>query len=238
MENLEQQKQIIDLGRLFVKELKLEPGVDTFSRWMAHYIAEKMSIAETSEGSRKKEAEKECFDLILKLWEHRHSLPSGRRPFENFETVLDTLSKLKADRKEPYFYLPFNNTDVKQIETADLESKSLEQWLKLIEKVDKTARIWIEFALNKAVVHATDKKTKQWIKAALGMTDNSEVKVITSLVVENSLFDIENKEEDFYRKYKSETLKERIDELSKYAELNALLLNEYQNELKKIDKKD
>lgn len=236
MEKLEQQKKIIDLGKLFVKELKLEPGVDTFSRWMAHYIAEKMSIAETSEGSEKEVAERECFDLILKLWDHRHSLPSGRRPLENFEPLLETLSKLKPERREPYFYLPFNNRDIREIETVDLESKSLEQWLGVIEKVDKTARIWIEFALNKAISYARDKKTKQWIKAASGIRDNPEVKVITSLVVENSLSETDDKKEDFYRKYKSETLKERIDELSNYAELNNLLLNEYQNELDKISK--
>ena len=44
-----------------MKELKLEPGVDTFSRWMSHYLAEKISVAEQSEGGEKEAAEKECF---------------------------------------------------------------------------------------------------------------------------------------------------------------------------------
>ena len=42
MEQSEQQKAILELGKLFVKELDLEKSVDTLSRWMAHYVAEKI----------------------------------------------------------------------------------------------------------------------------------------------------------------------------------------------------
>jgi hypothetical protein len=42
MENLEQSEKIIDLGKMLVKELGLEPGGDTLARWMAHYLAEKI----------------------------------------------------------------------------------------------------------------------------------------------------------------------------------------------------
>ena len=46
MENSEIQKRIINLGKALVEEIGLDPGVDTLARWMAHYIAEQMEIAE------------------------------------------------------------------------------------------------------------------------------------------------------------------------------------------------
>jgi hypothetical protein len=54
MENLEPQEKVINLGKLFVQELKLEPGVDTFSRWMAHYLAEKIICCGTLRREREK----------------------------------------------------------------------------------------------------------------------------------------------------------------------------------------
>lgn len=35
MENLEQSEKIIDLGKMLVKELDLQPGVDTLARWIS-----------------------------------------------------------------------------------------------------------------------------------------------------------------------------------------------------------
>ena len=41
MENSETRKEVIDLGKLFVKELKLDRGGNTFARWIAHYMQKK-----------------------------------------------------------------------------------------------------------------------------------------------------------------------------------------------------
>ena len=40
MVSSEIQERAISLGKALVQELELEPGVDTLSRWMAHYVAE------------------------------------------------------------------------------------------------------------------------------------------------------------------------------------------------------
>ena len=105
MENSELQEQIINLGKLFIQELKLDPGVDTFSKWMAHYIAEKMKMAEQALSDEdKKEAEKESFETILALWKHRWLLPSRKRPLEEFEPILKTLERLNPEKQEPFFY--------------------------------------------------------------------------------------------------------------------------------------
>jgi hypothetical protein len=239
MENLEQHLQIINLGKLFVQELKLEPGVDTFSRWMAHYIAEKITIAEQSEGSIKIEAEKDCFDTILKLWQHRQSIPSGKRPLQNFEPIFETLSKLNPEKEQPYFYLPDNNRDEKEPSAADLDEKAeVEKWIKIIETVDKTARIWIEYALGRAASKAKDEKTKVWIDAASKLPDSADVDIIHNLLDEIPLFDYEDDKDEFSKKYDIERLKKRISELLKYNELNALLLTEYQNELNGLEKQN
>lgn len=238
MENLEQQQQIIKLGKLFVQELRLEPGVDTFSRWMAHYIAEKITIAESSEGIIKKEAEKECFDTILKMWQHRQSIPSGKRPLENFEPIIEALSKLNSDKEDPYFYLPHNNRDKKEPSSADLGDKAeVEKWMGIIETVDKTARIWIEYALGRAVSKAKDEKTKAWMEATSKLPDSADVDLIDTLLNEIPLFDYEDDKDEFSKRYDIERLKKRISELSKYNELNSVLLIEYQKELDRLEKK-
>ncbi len=88
MDDLEQQKQILNLGKVLVNELQLEPGTDTLSKWMAHYVAEKITLAEKMpQGQERIETEKECFETILKLWKHRWSLPSGKWPLETFEPI-------------------------------------------------------------------------------------------------------------------------------------------------------
>lgn len=172
MENLEQRKKIINLGKLFVKELKLEPGVDTFSRWMAHYLAEKITIVERLEGNEREAAEKECYDVILKLWEHRHTLPSGRRPFQSFEPILDALSKLNPDTEEPFFYNALRNQAPAELEMDNLEHKSVEEWMDIAKEIDKTARIWIEYALGQAANNAKNERTKQWVENAINLSDN------------------------------------------------------------------
>ena len=59
--------KIIKLGEKIVDELLLSNGVDTLSKWMAHYIAELIEKVKNSEGEEKEKYEKECFETILKL---------------------------------------------------------------------------------------------------------------------------------------------------------------------------
>ena len=87
-------KEILDLGRALVEELGLDPGVDTLSRWMAHYIAELIEAAETAKVEERPAKLAKFADAILKLWEHRHHLPNGKRPFEDLEPILRALESL------------------------------------------------------------------------------------------------------------------------------------------------
>lgn len=102
MASSEIQERIINLGKALVEELGSRIG--TPSRWMAHYIAEQMTIADNAQGDDKIRAEQKCFETILKLWEHRSSLPNGQRPFENFEPIFRVLEQLNPENKQPFYF--------------------------------------------------------------------------------------------------------------------------------------
>jgi hypothetical protein len=102
MEQSEQQKAILELGKLLVKELGIQKSVDTLSRWMAHYVAEKIKYSEElPEGAKKKAAEKECFALILDLWKHRWNYKSDRQPLKNFSAFSIFSTNWIQIRKSP-----------------------------------------------------------------------------------------------------------------------------------------
>lgn len=103
MEDLEIQRRTMNLGKALVKELKLDPGVDTLGRWMAHYIAEQIEFAERTTGDEKREAEERCFNAILKLWNHRSAIPGESKPFVNFEPILRTLKRLDPENDRNFF---------------------------------------------------------------------------------------------------------------------------------------
>jgi len=234
MESSETLDKIINLGKLFVKELKLEPGVDTFSRWMAHYLAEKITIAEQSQGKEKEIAEKECFDIILKLWQHRNSLPDGRRPFQSFEPIFEILSRLNPDKEETYFYRAMSNQELSELETDNINYKSVKKWTDIALEIDKTARIWIEYALSQAAGIVKNETTKEWIENAVNLSDNSDTSIISILLDRNLSFDVENYDrDDFSKKYEVEKLKKRISQLQKYTRFNEALVKAYEAELEK-----
>lgn len=234
MESSETLDKIINLGKLFVKEFKLELGVDTFSRWMAHYLAEKITIAEQSQGKEKEIAEKECFDIILKLWQHRNYLPDGRRPFQSFEPILEILSRLNPDKEETYFYRAMRNQELSELETDNINYKSVKKWTDIALEIDKTARIWIEYALSQAASIAKNDTTKEWIENAVNLPDNSDTSIISILLDRNLSFDVENYDrDDFSKKYEVEKLKKRISQLQKYTRFNEALVKAYEAELEK-----
>lgn len=224
MENLKLQEQVLNLGRLFVKELKLEPGVDTFSRWMAHYLAEKITIAEQSIGPEKEILEKECFDVILKLWEHRNSFPPGRRPLEKFEPILDILDNINPDKERYYFNDLLNIFNIEKSEVKIMGDKSSKEWMLLAQEIDKVARTWIQYAICQAINDTEDKNTALWIKNTEMLADDNERLIIEKLLNDNQSS----------KSYDVEKLEEKIAQLQKYSELNETLLKAFKTELEKL----
>src|SRR5688572_3149706 len=140
----EQQKAILELGKLLVKQLDLETSVDTLSRWMAHYLAEKIKDAEAlTEGVKKKHSEKECFSLILDLWKHRWHYKPEKQPLRDFNQLFDILERLDPERDEPY-YFRFNATRPNHDESSFVPAE-LNDLSSFAYQIDKVARIWINY---------------------------------------------------------------------------------------------
>jgi hypothetical protein len=229
MENSELQARIKDLGKLFVKELGLEPGVDTFSRWMAHYIAEKMELAKNlPPGHAKELAEKECFKAILKLWKRRNSLPDGKRPLENFETIFKVISRLNPDVDEPFLYR-LDRESLLNGETENPVHHKIKGFLQSALHIDKVARVWIEFFLNEAAKIANDEKTKAWLDVAVP-PDTDDLRAIK--IIFNADGTGEEQDDNSWIK---DQIKRRISELEKFGDLNNQLLIHYRAELEKQD---
>jgi hypothetical protein len=219
--------RIMNLGKRLVDELNLDPGVDTLGRWMAHYIAELIETAEKADDIDKAEAEQKCFDTILKLWDHRSSMPNGKRPFENFEPIFNVLEKLDPENKQSFYY----SKNEKSLEPENLNKieKDLNHWLNVAEGIDRVARIWLEYVLEQAMLCATDEKTKEWLENSIVLQETYELSIISRLLIED-IWD-EDKSE---KQRKRDTLDSRIKQLEAFDDFNQDLLSIYRKELEEI----
>lgn len=235
MENLSQQERAINLGKLLVKQLGLENSVDTLARWMAHYIAELMTAASKATGKNKAAAEVKCFETILKLWAHRRMLPNRKRPLENFEPIFELLDSIHPDKEQPYYVqiegqndLPDKNGDVNA-------AASVKDWLTIAYEIDKVARTWLNYALTKAAEGANSKATAKWLKNAIVLPDDTDIRVITVLLESDIPLRTSNAANAAHiKKDKKEKIAKRIEQLQNFAKLNDVILKAYQEELLKI----
>jgi len=211
MASSEIRKRIINLGKALVEELGLDPGVDTFARWMAHYIAEQMTIAENATGDDKFEAEQHCVETILKLWQHRSFLPNDRRPFESFEPVFRALARLDPENSAPYFY-PNSNSRSSESDNYGEDEDRVQQWLEVAQGIDQAARICLEYVFHQAALNATDEKTITWLENAIGLPSGDDISIIVSLI--RTAPENESSETaDLEQQAKQEKLKLRIKQL-------------------------
>lgn len=149
---------ILALGRHLVEELGLENSVDTLGRWMAHYIADLITKAETATGEEKRSAEKNCFDAILALWHHRAQLPNGKRPFEELEPVIRAIESLDPEDDTPRYF-----RSARTPAGDNREESEAEAWLKIVAGLDYSAKILIGHCLAEAARTAVD-KSKEWVR--------------------------------------------------------------------------
>ena len=236
MENLEQQTQIINLGKIIVQQLSIDNSTDTLSRWMAHYIAEKITLAETMlVGEEKENAEKECFETILKLWEHRWLLPAGKRPLEDFESIYKVLERINPEKEDLFFY-KFYNQDTSENNDENLEPREMSECVDTVLKIDKAARIWLNYILGQAALKLKNENTDIVLKNAVKLSDNNDIQIIQLIFDNNPTLDPDKFQEDsFKKKHKLETLKKRVYELEKYSAINKLILDSYKKELLNVD---
>src|SRR5574341_407428 len=202
------QKGVLDLGRALVKQLDLDPGVDTLSRWMAHYIAELIEAAEAVKSEDRPAKLKQCADAIVSLWEHRHQLPDGRRPFEDFEPILRALESLDPANTTPRY---FRSQRVVVDKTKQPEAK---KWLDAIEGLDYSARILIRYCLAQAA----------------GLKDDMDLPVIRIITNEGELTNASKPDESARKE-----LQDRISRLEAFKKTADAIASDMRRQLKQGD---
>lgn len=166
-------ENLIELGKKLVRELGLEQSTDTLARWMAHYIAQLIINAESAAPETKPQAEKECFQAILNLWEHRADFPAGKRPYEELEPILHQLLKLDTDANSAFYY-----RHIRPNEDEATENPEVTKWLEFVESINYAAKLTIGYGLSKAAESFTD-KTREWVTLAEKIDlDQIEVKTV------------------------------------------------------------
>ena len=230
------QRRIINLGKALVEELGLNPGVDTLARWMAHYIAEQMTIAENATGDDKIRAEQHCFETILKLWEHRSSLPNGRRPFESFEPIFQTLERLDPENKQPYYFNNIIGNSSEHDKTCKV-SASVEQWLDVAAGIDRVVRIWLDYVFKQAALCATDEHTIEWLKNHVNLHEFDDASTIIRLIPDNFLNSDEASPKNFQQK-RTKIINDRIQDLEAFSDFNQKLLSILRKELEDMPEDD
>jgi hypothetical protein len=160
MENCGPSDRVLALGQKLVEELGLEQSVDTLGRWMAHYIADLVTKAETATGDEKSVVERECSAAILALWKHRSELPDGRRPFQALEPVMRAIESLDPENDTPRYFRAARPPMDDAAETSEQA-----RWLALVDGLDHSAKILIHYCLAEAAEAALD-KSSEWVKLA------------------------------------------------------------------------
>lgn len=100
-------KDVLELGKYLVRELGYEDGVDTLGRWMSHHLAELINNAERATTAYDRErTQKSAIETILRIWNHRASLPGKVYPLESYKDTLKMLDLLKPDSNpfSPFWY--------------------------------------------------------------------------------------------------------------------------------------
>lgn len=141
--------KIIKLGKKLVDELNLSDGVDTLGKWMAHYIAELIEKAEVSTGEVKERYEKECFESIIKLWNHIEKVPNINVPLARFSNILEVYDKITT--KDKFRYFPNKYEDESNL------------YLLLAQKADSLAKRIVYLSFSLAILEASEEE-KEWLK--------------------------------------------------------------------------
>jgi hypothetical protein len=229
MEDLKVQQKIIELGKKIVKELELDPGVDTISKWMSHYLAERIELAKTLKGVKKKNADKECVEIILKLWDRRWLIPNKKPFFSDFEPLMKTLEKLNPDRETPFFY-----NSIIQDGFYDEDEKAKTHF-EMALKIDKIARSIIFDLLSQAVNELEISEGREEIlRKSIESIDSLESRIITITSDHNKLFKSEDKEVERHIE-EIENLKNRISNLENFSVLKNSLMDKYKERLSGLE---
>jgi len=142
----------LGLGIEIVKQLGEMAEHDLLASWMADYLGEKLTEIEGASGKQREDLEKECVELILRLWDRRHHLPNGARPLESFEPIFLALKELSQD--EPRFSF------LRNLPPVDRDSE-VAKIMQGVLAIDRSASTLIRYFLIEAV-EKIPKSDRRW----------------------------------------------------------------------------
>src|SRR4051794_3859338 len=93
-------REVLELGREIVRQLNPNNDSDLLGAWIAQDLAEKLKKHDQASGAERVRLGTDVFDLVLKVWKHRTSLPSVHRPFERYEAIFRALESLDPEKEE------------------------------------------------------------------------------------------------------------------------------------------
>jgi len=215
-------KATLELGRKLTKEFGLDQSVDTLGRWMAHYIAELIQDAEKANAEERTVKMRTCCDTILNIWKHQHTLPDGKRPFEELEPLLRTLESLNPEGDTPRYF-----RSVRAFVDDAEENEETKFWLKLIDGLDYSARILIRYCLTQAA-QTTLNKSVEWVALAenAGVDESAEFPLIRVIFDEDSMLKASDPGEKERKR-----IKDRIDRLEEFAKMAITVASELRQEI-------
>lgn len=249
MENSKVQDKMLALGKAIVKELELDSRVDTLTKWMAHYLAEKIVIAESLDIDKKAEVEKLCFETILKLWEHRWIIPHNKPFLQDFESLFKTLDKLNPN-KEVTFFLPPQlifemEEEIKLSATKEIHNESdgaqeenvnSQSLFDSAIRVDKLARYLIADLLNQAVANIKlSAEREDLIRNSIEAIDYPEIQIIR-ITSDSSIYQKIQKNESEETQNRISEVRSKIDKLDELTSIVQSYASRYREEILEIEK--
>lgn len=218
MVSLTRSKAVLELGKKLVDQLDFKD--DLLASWMAHYLAQRIDMAEKAPAEAKEKAHVDCAKAILELWKYRDTIPRHLRPLGELEPVLRVLASLDVEQID-YRYYP---QALREAATADVDEET-KQWLDLAMGIDYTARLLIQFALRSAS-HQAASKAEPWVELArqAGAEEGAERPIVKLILGNNEAGETDKHKQDA-------ALIDKLSRLEGLADLASHLASELRAEL-------
>lgn len=174
--SLTRSEAVISLGKRLVAQLDTDD--DLLGSWMAHWLAELITAAESAPPESRQAAFEACRKAILELWAHRNALPPHLRPLANLEPITHTLASLDVTAPG-HHYFP---NHLREAATANATGET-KTWLDFALGLDYSARLLIASALRSAAALSAD-SAEAWVKLAnaAGAEDFVELRIVRFVI--------------------------------------------------------
>lgn len=178
---------------------------------MAEYLGEKLTAVKQVRGAQREVLQKECADLILKLWDRRHHLPQGTRPLESYEPLFVVLNELSLSSPR-YSVL----RDLPQTNKNSAAGKIIQGVL----AIDRSATALIWYYLAEAV-GTISKKDRRWAKILTEIKPSPwDIQIVLATMEDAE--SLSNKQERMNRQQR-EKLKTMLTKLDRFEKLTVSL---------------